>query len=162
MCDVTLSSGYYFVNKGIFIFDYNDGYFLTIPELFAINHFPETQQWTLLGKDSINFETFVSKPFVYSDTFKHRIAPRLPSTLTHTTKQDEAVNFKLHVEDNSTIDKLSIVSNNGWKVSEQQLQHYDYANGILSFKHQFSKKGLYDFHIYVDDSPVITYTIEVN
>jgi len=162
LCDATLASGYYFTNENIFIFDYNDGYFLTAPELFVQNHFPENTKWTLLPKSSLNFTEFVESPFVYSDTFKHRIAPIQPTELVFKTDTNTTVSFKLIVDEFDTIDKLTLVSSNGWKVSQNKLEDYQYTNGILKFNHQFSKKGLYDFHITADNSPVVTYTIEVN
>ncbi|WP_439150877.1 transglutaminase domain-containing protein [Winogradskyella sp.] len=43
LCDATWSSGY-MINGSIFVKDYNNGYFLTDPILFAKNHYPLRQK----------------------------------------------------------------------------------------------------------------------
>jgi len=160
LCDPTLASGYFFVDIDTFVFDYNDGYFLTEPILFARNHYPEEEQWTLLEKNKISFNDFIDSPFVYGKTFEHSISPILPKELEHKTSTDKEINFKLQIE-KEKIDKLEIVTNNGWKDIAVNPKTYTYKNGILEFKHQFIKKGLYDVHLKIADDIVTTYTIEV-
>ena len=53
LCDATWSSGTYDLNNYTFEFNYNDGYFLANPELFAKNHFPINNSWFLLNKNPI-------------------------------------------------------------------------------------------------------------
>ena len=160
MCDPTLATGFFFVDIDEFIFDYNDGYFLTEPILFASNHFPEDTKWTLLKNDTITFTNFIKRPYVYGKTFEHDISPILPNTLDHTTSLTEEVKFKLEIE-KSKIADLQMSTNNGWKETTFSPTIYAYENGILTFNYVFPKKGLYDVHLKIANDIVTTYTIEV-
>src|SRR5690606_12898203 len=68
LCDATWSSGYT-LNNYLFIKDYNDGYFLTDPILFATNHYPIDKKWFL--NITLEQSEFESPPLVYGELFKH-------------------------------------------------------------------------------------------
>jgi len=64
LLDVTWASGFVtFANE--YIRQYNDFYFLTPPEQFIRDHYPEDQQWTLLDNPPI-YREFSQSPFRYS------------------------------------------------------------------------------------------------
>ena len=93
LCDPTWASGIPDPETNIFKFDYNDGYFLANPELFSINHFPQNQNWTLLGMDSPTYETFLNAPILYGKAYIHLSEHETPNTM----HQD------LHINENSKI-----------------------------------------------------------
>jgi len=160
LCDPTLASGYYYVNEDEFIFDYNDGYFLTEPVLFIANHYPENKKWVLLPNEDVSFKNFLERPYVYNKTFEHNITPIFPKKLEQTTSTHQNLDFKLSIAKDKIKD-LKIITNNGWKNTIIIPKEYSYKEGTIEFKHNFIKKGLYDVHIKIADDIVTTYTFEV-
>ncbi|MBM3415221.1 MAG: hypothetical protein FJY20_01990 [Bacteroidetes bacterium] len=62
LLDVTWASGYINLRDGEFVRDYNDRYFLTAPEVFIKDHYPDDPRWTLLPDDKVPDE-FRHSPF---------------------------------------------------------------------------------------------------
>lgn len=161
LCDPILASGYFMVDENIFIFDYNDGYFLTDPNLFIKSHYPENKKWTLVNNNHFNFQNFIEAPFIYGETYKHKITPLLPNTIITKVSINENIPFEFTFDTDLDINKLSLLQSNGWKDIETSLNDYNYKEGVLTFNKQFSKKGLYDLHIKIANDIVASYTIEV-
>ena len=84
LADATWSSGYTDLSSNTFVFDYNDGYFLTEPKLFAKNHFPLDKKWLQISENNFSTDTFINAPLVYGETFKNEIIPTSPLTLKNT------------------------------------------------------------------------------
>jgi len=77
LLDVTWASG--FVSYGNeYIRQYNDFYFLTPPNEFIREHYPEDLQWTLL-KDPPVYREFVQSPFRYSGFIKAGLSSYFPT-----------------------------------------------------------------------------------
>ncbi len=54
LCDPTWSSGYTDIPAILFIFDYDDSYFLMDPVSFAKTHTPLDEKWTLVKNSNKN------------------------------------------------------------------------------------------------------------
>ncbi|MGB6269155.1 MAG: transglutaminase domain-containing protein [Olleya sp.] len=158
LCDATWSSGY-LLNGSTFIKDYNNGYFLTDPILFAKNHFPIDKKWYL--NDSLKEATFVVSPIVYGETFEHKIIPISPAEMNLTSKLDEAVHFSFKTLKTVDNDKVALVQFSG--INEIQFDIYDLKNdnGVITFKTKFPYKGFYDVHLKIQNDIVATYTVKV-
>jgi hypothetical protein len=77
LLDVTWASG--FVSYGNeYIRQYNDLYFLTPPDEFIREHYPENLQWTLL-KDPPVYREFAQSPFRYSGFVKAGLSNYFPA-----------------------------------------------------------------------------------
>ena len=77
LLDVTWASGVVtFANE--YIRQYNDFYFLTPPEQFIYDHYPEDPQWTLLNNVPVYHE-FNQSPFRYSGYIKAGVTNNFPS-----------------------------------------------------------------------------------
>ena len=77
LLDVTWASG--FVSYGNeYIRQYNDLYFLTPPDEFIREHYPEDPQWTLL-KDPPVYREFGQSPFRYSGYVKAGVSSYFPA-----------------------------------------------------------------------------------
>lgn len=148
LCDATWASGY-LAEKGKFIKEYNDGYFLTEPHLFEKNHIPENK------KKEIN-QIF---PLVYGETFKLNIDPILPSTLKLNCKIGEVITFSYKSLNNEYIPSLIQLK----RVKEIPFKIFDVQkkNNITSFKYSFTNKGNYDVHLKANNDIVATYIINV-
>jgi transglutaminase/protease-like cytokinesis protein 3 len=78
LVDVTWASGLVTYRGDEFIQEYNDRYFLTPPELFIRDHYPEDIAWTLLPTAPSIVEFYYS-PFRYTGFIKSGITSYLPS-----------------------------------------------------------------------------------
>ena len=77
LLDVTWASGFVtFANE--YVRQYNDFYFLTPPEQFIRDHYPEDQQWTLLDNPPV-YREYNQSPFRYSGYLKAGINNHFPS-----------------------------------------------------------------------------------
>lgn len=159
LCDATWSSGYS-LNNSIFIKEYNDGYFLTDPLLFAKNHIPLDKQWFL--DTTLAVADFVAAPLVYGETFKQQIIPVSPINMNIETKTNDEVSFRFKTLNIISDDKIALIYYSG--SNEKTFQVYDLKNenGFISFKYTFKNKGTYDVHLKIDNDIVATYTIQVS
>lgn len=158
LCDATWSSGYV-LNDALFIKDYNDGYFLTEPILFAKNHFPIDQKWFL--DSTLMKKEFTGPPLVYGETFKHKIIPVSPATMALETTTNDNINFSFKTLKSISDDKIHLIHYVGNKEQTFAITDLKNENGIISFNYQFKHKGFYDVHLKIEDDIVVTYTIQV-
>lgn len=157
LCDATWSSGFS-INTN-FIKDYNDGYFLTDPILFAKNHFPLNKKWFL--NDSLANTKFTPQAIVYGETFKHKIIPTHPKTLNVTTKKDEALHFSFKTLASTSQDDIELIHFIGLKEHAFKIENFQINDNNISFSNSFKHKGNYDVHLKIDNSIVATYTVSV-
>ena len=157
LCDATWSSGYSINNR--FIKDYNNGYFLTDPILFANNHYPIDEKWLL--NDTSTTTKFVSAPLVYGKTFEHNILPISPSEMHIVVNKGEEINFSFETTSNIPSDKIFLVSYNNTKLKEFKIYDLEINNELVQFKYTFNNKGFYDIHVKIDKDIVATYTIKI-
>lgn len=157
LCDATWSSGY--MLGYMFVKDYNDGYFLTEPLLFAKNHFPSEPSWLLTN--AISSDHFTSSPIVYGETFEHQILPISPTNLNTVIKKDEDLQFSFQTDKEISHSDISLIYFSGSKEHSFEIDEFKNDRGIISFKSKLNKKGLFDIHLKVGKDIVATYTIEV-
>jgi len=158
VCDATWSSGY-MINKSYFISDYNDGYFLTDPVLFAKNHFPLQKKWFL--NDTLKTTKFVAEPIVYGETFEHKIIPIGPKKLNTTITKNKDITFQFKSLKDISTNTISLVRIIKTKKIPYKIYDVISKNGIVTFKYNFKHKGSYDVHLKIKNDIVATYTIEV-
>jgi hypothetical protein len=77
LLDVTWASGFVTYDNQ-YIRQYNDFYFLTPPDEFIREHYPEDLQWTLL-KDPPVYREFAQSPFRYSGYIKAGVSSFFPA-----------------------------------------------------------------------------------
>jgi transglutaminase/protease-like cytokinesis protein 3 len=160
LVDATLASGYYFTNENIFIKNYNDGYFLSEPELFLKSHYPLEEKW-LLTEEKLTIDQFVKAPLIYGNTYKHNIIPISPEKLITKIFIGEEVTFSLKLLDEAIIEDLSLIINSSFKTEKIKASFQDFSNGLLNLKYSFTKKGSYDVHVKIDNDIVVSYAVEV-
>jgi transglutaminase/protease-like cytokinesis protein 3 len=158
LCDATWSSGYIVANA-LFINDYNDGYFLTDPILFAKNHYPLNKKWLL--NNELMQSNFTASPLVYGETFKQKIIPVSPKLMDFKIKKDEEITFRFKTLKKEKPNAISLVYFSGNKERALKLHDLKHENKVTTFKHQFKRKGFFDVHLKIDNNIVATYTIEV-
>ena len=77
VCDATWSAGVFDVNQGKFVHRFNEGYFLTKPELFVLNHYPLDKKWTLL-ENPPTLRQFLDGVLAYNSTARFEVQPLSP------------------------------------------------------------------------------------
>ena len=81
-------------NQSHFVQEFCDGYFLTPPETFIIDHFPQTSSWQLL-KQPISQSDFANLPLTYSGFFQYGLA--FAGTYQTTTDANGEISISLAV-----------------------------------------------------------------
>lgn len=160
LCDATWSSGNFDLDNYTFEFNYNDGYFLANPELFAKNHFPIDNSWLLLNEKPI-LSDFLKAPLLYGNAFIHSVFPIEPSLMfLEIEKNKEAVFIlkELKSIDTKSI-YLQIVSGNNVKIIQPRAERI--KGGLIQIKYPFTERGLYDVHFKLKDDVICTYVVKV-
>lgn len=159
LVDATWASGYTDLAKNSFIFDYNDGYFLTAPTLFVKNHFPLDKKWTLL-KNKTSKE-FVIAPLIYGEIYKHHITPMQPKKMENNVSLNEEIKFELHAKKNIDLDKIEIQIGENLYIKKTKPSSVTRIKESIFIDYKFKTNGFYDVHILYKDNVIITYTFNV-
>ncbi|MCI2230111.1 hypothetical protein MC378_13110 [Polaribacter sp. MSW13] len=158
LCDATWSSGY-IDEKGKFINDYNDGYFLTDPILFSKKHFPLKKKWLLTEK--ITSKNFTSAPLLYGEAYKYKIIPKNPTTMDFIATQNEEINFSFKTLKDIKSSKVALIFFNGNEEKNYKIYDLKKDKSNISFTNKFNKKGFYNVHLKLNNEIVITYNVKV-
>ena len=108
LLDVTWASGFMSFG-GDFVKHFDEKYFLTPPDQFIQDHFPEDLQWTLLA-DPPTLREFHHSPFKHSAFIKHKILSYKPSDGIIEASVGDRLVFEL--ETSETKDNLMVASGN--------------------------------------------------
>ncbi|PQJ73428.1 transglutaminase domain-containing protein [Polaribacter butkevichii] len=160
LVDATWSAGYSDLSTNTFIFDYNDGYFLTEPQLFIKTHFPLDKKWSLLQSEVISTEKFVQAPLIYGATFKHQITPVFPKKMRNKVSKHKEITFYLRIKENIDLTKIEIQIDK--RIPKIKPTSIFRKKNLLFIKHQFKIKGFYDVHFLYKNKVITSYTFNVN
>ena len=160
VCDPTWSTGISFPEEGRFKFVYNDGYFLTNPKLFAFNHFPLEQKYTLLKNNEANFTKFAEAPLVYGDAFLVLNKHASPQKMHHNIKKGDEFTFQYQLKKPVNSKKIKFILDSG-TVENTVKPEIILQNLNLTLKHTFTYSGFFDMHLYIENKLIATYTFKV-
>jgi len=158
LSDATWSSGY-LDEYNTFVTTYNNGYFLTDPVLFGKNHFPLKQKWALT--ENLTATDFVTAPLVYGETFENNITPILPQNMDISINKGDEITFSFKSATDVIDKNISLVHYVGSKERKMKIFNTAHMDDVISFKHTFKNKGIYDTHLKINGDIIATYTIEV-
>lgn len=158
LCDATWSSGY-MDERNNFVKEYNDGYFLTKPELFSKNHFPKNKKWLLNSK--ISKEEFVSQPLLYNEAFKYKVSPLSPTKMKLKVAKLKDIDFKFKILEKIDLNSISLIYFAGNSEKKLAIDNIKKQNDIVRFNCKFMWKGVYDIHLKINNDVLMTYSIEV-
>jgi len=160
LCDATWSSGYTDLPSYEFMQDYNEGYFLTRPDLFAKSHYPLETKWLLLDKQP-SLDSFLYAPLIYGEAFKHKIMPLSPNKMYIETLKKRSTKFVLQVFKSFKIEDLRLEIVHGSTNNIVKVANASISGSTLEFDHIFNSTGYYDFHIKIKDQVIVTYLVKV-
>lgn len=86
--DCTIAAGNISFKTNEFEFKFNDAFFLTNPELFFLNHYPEDKKWLLINKSK---EEYLKLPVYFPDFFQSNIKIISPVSGLLSNKQNEKI-----------------------------------------------------------------------
>lgn len=160
LCDATWGSGISYPEQGKFVFDYNDGYFLSDPELFIMNHYPIYSKMSLLGENIPTFNEFIEMPIIYGDTYKLVSKHILPKKMHHQIKRDDFIEFQYELKEEINVNKIKFILVNNINEFTKKPKVIKKENN-LSLQLQFKNRGFYDVHLYFGNQLIATYTVNV-
>jgi transglutaminase/protease-like cytokinesis protein 3 len=94
LVDVTWASGYFTYNSNEFINHFDDQYFLTPPEQFALDHFPDDLKWSLLQQPPTIGE-FLHSPYKSRCFVKYNITSYSPKEGVIRASIGDTINFQI-------------------------------------------------------------------
>lgn len=157
LLDVTWASG--FVSwSNEFVRQYNDFYFLTPPELFIQDHYPEDPEWTLLPNPPLMRE-YQESPFRYSAFTKAGILSFTPQKGILEVSPQDTLKFEFFIKSN----------NGNFSVSERSvpdsgitgLRTWDSSNRKITLPHIVSEKPGEWLYIFFDDEKILRYKLMI-
>ena len=162
LCDPTWASGIPNSSTYQFQFDYNDGFFLPNPDLFALNHYPLDRKWLLFDTSAFSFNTFLNAPVLYGGTFKKLTMYDQPREMHFDLLTHESVFFKVQLHEPILKGAVKLMIDNGTttrKISPELITIEDHQ---LSLEYSFENAGFYDVHLYIGEDIVATHTVKVS
>lgn len=160
LCDPTWASGIQDPNTLKFIFKYNDGFFLSHPEVFAINHYPEDSKWFLLDNPP-SFEEFLEAPILYGEAYTNYRNPSIPNKLFNTITKNETVVFEFQLQKPVSLDTINFLIDNGNETKTVKPKNANITDNKLTIKHTFRSKGYYDVHFFIGSDIISTFVFKV-
>lgn len=161
LCDPTWASGISYPDQGRFIFDYNDGYFLSDPEIFIINHYPVDAKWSLLEKNIPALKEFLEAPLIYGSAYNSLSKHLFPKKMHHEIKENDFLEFQYILKKEIDVNKIKFAIVTGDNESVKKPEAIKKGNS-LSLELQFKNRGFYDVHLYFDNQLIATYTVRVS
>jgi transglutaminase/protease-like cytokinesis protein 3 len=159
LCDATWSTGVFDLDKYYFEYNYNNGYFLTEPDMFVKNHYPLEVKWLLI--EDYKLETFFNAPLIYGEAFRHGIKPVKPTEMDSEVIQNDTITILLKelLEIDSNKFNIELISRNYTKSIIPIINRKD--NDCIELKFSIPYKGLYDVHLKLGNDYLSTYLIKV-
>jgi hypothetical protein len=161
LCDPTWASGTPNATTHLFEFNYNDGFFLPKPELFAINHFPIDKKWLLIENNAPTFESFLEAPVFYGKTYTNLSGYTEPTTLHNTVQKHDIVIFKCELLKPVAPEAISLLIDSGNRSEKVHPKDISIKGTSLSINYAFERTGFYDVHLYIGTDLISSYTFRV-
>ena len=158
LVDATWAAGISYPNQRGFEFNFNEGYFLTSPDLFINNHFPIEPIFTLLPKPP-SFQEFAEKPMVYGAAYKYFKEIITPRKMYHEIRKDSSISFEFKLLKQLDASKIKMILTKG--KDREVKPEINLENNTLNLSYKFTKASYYDVHLYYKDEILISYTVNV-
>ena len=159
LCDPTWSTGTSYPDENKFVFDYNDGYFLTEPNIFIKNHLPVYHDNSLLHEKVPSFKEFSEMPLLYGEAYSVLKEHITPNKMHHEIKQNETFLFRYQLKKKIDLNKVKFIFSS---INEKTVKpKITLQKDILTLQHTFKKRGFYDVHLYIENKIMATYTFKI-
>ncbi|HLG02008.1 MAG TPA: transglutaminase domain-containing protein, partial [Bacteroidia bacterium] len=160
LVDATWAAGQYNHSTNKFIKEFDELYFLTPPETFILNHFPDYLVDQLL-KNPITEETFRNSPLFCYKAFNYEVTSFLPVSSTIMVKRNDKISFSYgmtYPPVHMSVELLNGLADTHPLQSDIVFQGTD---DRVSFNLQFDNPGEYFLCICFDEEDAIYYKLQV-
>ncbi len=161
LCDPTWASGIPNPESAQFEFQFNEGFFLADPNIFAINHYPVEDAWSLLADKKPSFETFLEAPIIYNEAYTYFSHHNAPKKLYTEIQKDEHIIFKFQLLKAVQKEDVRFSIDTSFSTKKIHPESILIENDSLTIDYAFDTTGFYDVHLYIKNDLVSTYTVEV-
>ncbi len=161
LCDPTWASGNPHPETYQFQFDFNDGFFLSDPKIFAVNHHPIEKKWFLLNGKTPSFQDFMNAPIIYNKAYTYFSDHNYPQTLHNAVERNKNINFKLQLQKDIEKEDVNLVIESSFREQKIYPEQISIQDQLLHIDYKFEFTGFYDVHLYIKDDLISTYTVEV-
>ncbi len=161
LCDPTWASGIPNPTTYRFQFQFNDGFFLSNPNIFSINHHPVDEKWFLLEAEKPTFEMFIEAPVIYGNAYNYFSNHIEPKKLDNAIHEYESVTFKYQLQKDIHKEDVRFVLEKNNNERKIQPKFITIENKTLTIKYTFEYRGYYDVHLYIKDDLISTYSFKV-
>lgn len=157
LTDATWGSG--FTDEKVTKFErrFSDYYFLTPPELFILNHFPDNKKMQLLKKP-LSKKKFSKLPYTYCGMRKNEIKTFSPEKYYIKTEVDKK--NKISFRSLNNIQNAEVVFDDGKQFFKDSLTLNKNKKGY-SFEFSIQKPGIYNMTVYLNSYHTLLYAIVV-
>jgi transglutaminase/protease-like cytokinesis protein 3 len=156
LCDATWASGVIDVAQKHFVRKYDDAYFLSEPQYFIRNHYPADVRWTLLEKNP-SLATFLNRPIVYNNAYKHQVLPHYPDVF-EITPADTTLQFQV-INESGREFQVSLRVNDEFT---KRVSHTRADENICTIEFSPRRRSTYLVHVMVNGDAVFTYRVSKN
>lgn len=161
LCDPTWATGISFPEEGKFYFQFNEGYFLTVPQLFFKNHYPLQKEYSLLNDATPTLQEFTEMPLLYGEAYNFLETHISPNKMHQEIKQNDVFTFEYQLKKDIKIDDLKLIFSSG--SNEKTVQpEINLQDKRLAITYQFKNRGFYDVHLYHQQKIIATYTFKIS
>jgi hypothetical protein len=164
LLDITWAAGYVTFSND-FVFRLDESYFLTPPQQFILDHYPEDLKWTLLEHPP-TLREFHFSPFKYKSYIKYGISSASPPNGTIAASVGDTIRIELNLKDASK-DKL-IASDPLFDSSIIQLSPASaFIEPIIEsnraiYTYVVNEETIEWLHLIYNRDPVLRYKLNVN
>jgi len=155
LLDPTWASGYTDPGVTKFTRKFREGFYLTPPEKFIFDHYPEDPKWQLLEKN-VPWNEFVSFPLVKGGFLEYNISNFKPTEGTIRIKTGRSIAFEFSSD--RRIDEI-LVNQSNERYSDKA--NVDKQGNKYLFHHTVEKRGNYVITIFVNGESTLMYRVEV-
>jgi hypothetical protein len=161
LCDPTWASGIPNPKTFQFVFDFNEGFFLSDPHIFAVNHHPIDAQWFLLEEEAPTFQQFLEAPIIYGKAYTYFSNHNYPQKMHTAVQRNQPIHITLQLQQEVQKKDVNLVIENSFRERKIYPESVAIKDQSLTIDYQFKYTGYYDVHLYIKDDLISTYTVEV-
>ena len=135
-----------------YIKDINYDYFLTNPNLFILNHYPENFEDSLI-KDDLSALTFINYPIIYMRSYKNvRLIRPIKSKINRNIKTNTKFTFRVI----KPVNEVSFYLGNKFYDNIP----YNYENSILTFDLDLEDNNDNNLTVFINNKAICSYWVE--
>lgn len=161
LCDPTWASGVPHPKSNRFTFQFNDGFFLSDPKIFSINHYPANKRWLLLNNSIPTFNMFLEAPIIYGSAYTYLSNHIGPKKLDNVIQQHKKITLRYQLLRNIDKEDIYFIIEKNEKERKVKPFSITIKNKNLVLKHAFKYRGYYDIHLYIKNDLIASYSYKV-